>query len=102
MSSNKFGAIERLTPKQAAFVSEYLKNGGNATEAYKKAGYNVTTDNSAAVNAARLLRTSKITRAIAKRQAERNERMQLEEDFELKKAIDILEKCSEPQQVYNF
>ena len=38
MSSNKFGAIERLTPKQAAFVSEYLKNGGNATEAYKKAG----------------------------------------------------------------
>lgn len=102
MSSTKFGTIERLTPKQAAFVSEYLKNGGNATEAYKKAGYNVTTDNSAAVNAARLLRTSKITRAIEKRQAERNERMQLEEDFELKKAVEILEKCSEPQQVYNF
>lgn len=102
MSSTKFGTIERLTPRQAAFVSEYLKNGGNATEAYKQAGYNVTTDNSAAVNAARLLRTSKIARAISKRQTERNERMQLEEDFELKKAVEILEKCAEPEQVYNF
>ena len=29
----------KLTPKQKAFADEYLKNGGNATEAARKAGY---------------------------------------------------------------
>lgn len=30
----------KLTPKQKAFAKEYVKNGGNATEAAKAAGYN--------------------------------------------------------------
>lgn len=102
MPGTKFGTIERLTARQAAFVSEYLKNGGNATEAYKKAGYASNRDEVIWANAARLLKTEKVARAISKRQAERNERMQLEEDFELKKAVEILEKCCEPEQVYNF
>lgn len=102
MPSHDFGEIERLTPKQASFVTEYLKTGGNATEAYKRSGYKASNDNVAGVQGARLLRTPRIARAIQKRQAERNERMQLEEDFELKKAIEILEKCATPEQVYNF
>ncbi|HFJ6796562.1 TPA: terminase small subunit, partial [Enterococcus faecium] len=28
-----------LTPKQKAFADEYIKNGGNATQAAIKAGY---------------------------------------------------------------
>lgn len=28
-----------LTPKQKAFADEYIKNGGNATDAARKAGY---------------------------------------------------------------
>ena len=30
---------EKLTPKQKAFAEEYVKNGGNGTEAARKAGY---------------------------------------------------------------
>lgn len=92
--------IEGLTQKQALFVSEYLKNGGNATQAYKTAGYKAKDDDSAAVQASRLLRNDKVARAIAERQKQRNERLQLEEDYELKQAIKILKMCSEPKQVY--
>lgn len=28
-----------LTPKQKAFADEYIKNGGNASDAARKAGY---------------------------------------------------------------
>ena len=49
----------KLTIKQEAFCLEYAGS-GNATEAYKKAGYSVESDNAAAVNANRLLRNAKI------------------------------------------
>ena len=32
-------AKKKLTPKQEAFATEYIKNGGNATQAAKDAGY---------------------------------------------------------------
>ena len=70
--------IDGLTQKQALFVSEYLKNGGNATQAYKSAGYKTKDDDSAAVQASRLLRNDKVSRAIAERQKQRNDRLQLE------------------------
>ncbi len=40
-----------LTPKQLAFVEEYLRNGGNAEEAYKKS-YDVTTTKRSTISAA--------------------------------------------------
>lgn len=92
--------IDGLTQKQALFVSEYLKNGGNATQAYLKAGYKAKDEKVACTAGTRLLRNVRISRAIAERQQQRNERLQLEEDFELKQAIKILKMCSEPKQVY--
>ena len=92
--------IDGLTQKQALFVSEYLKNGGNATQAYLKAGYKAKDEKVACTAGTRLLRNVRISRAIAERQKQRNERLQLEEDFELKQAIKILKMCSEPKQVY--
>lgn len=92
--------IDDLTQKQALFVSEYLKNGGNATQAYLKAGYKAKDEKVACTAGTRLLRNVRISRAIAERQKQRNERLQLEEDFELKQAIKILKMCSEPKQVY--
>lgn len=92
--------IDGLTQKQALFVSEYLKNGGNATQAYLKAGYKAKGEKVACTAGTRLLRNVRISRAIAERQKQRNERLQLEEDFELKQAIKILKMCSEPKQVY--
>ena len=34
---------DKLTPKQKAFADEYVKNGGNATQAAKVAGYSDNT-----------------------------------------------------------
>lgn len=92
--------IDGLTQKQALFVSEYLKNGGNATQAYLKAGYKAKDEKVACTAGTRLLRNVRISRAIAERQKQRNERLQLEEDYELKQAMKILKMCSEPKQVY--
>ena len=48
-----------LNPKQEAFCLHYAKT-GNATESYKKAGYNPKNDNSAGACARRMLLDSKI------------------------------------------
>ena len=43
---------------------------GNGTEAYKKAGYKVKSDNAAAVGAAKLLRKAKVQQCIAELRSE--------------------------------
>ena len=92
---------EKLTPKQQRFVTEYLRC-GNAAEAVREAGYNVKSDNAAKVQGSRLLTNANVFRAIERAQARRNDRLELEEDFELKKAIEIMKMCMEPKQVYDM
>ena len=58
-----------LNPKQEAFCLHYAKT-GNATESYKKAGYNPKNDNSAGANARRLLLNDKIKARLAELSAE--------------------------------
>lgn len=89
---------DKLTPKQHRFVSEYLRS-GNASEAAKAAGYS---EKYAAQNADKLLKNTKVARAIEKGQERRNDRLELEEDFELKKAIELLDMCMRPKHVYDF
>lgn len=48
-----------LTPKQEAFCMAYAKH-GNATQAYKDAGYSAKTEKAAGASAARLLRNVSI------------------------------------------
>lgn len=47
---------------------------GNGTEAYKKAGYKVKSDNAAAVGAAKLLRKAKVQKRIAELRSEMDSR----------------------------
>ena len=89
---------QKLTPKQQRFVSEYLKT-GNAGEAARRAGYS---EKYAAQNADKLLKSTNVARAIERAQERRNDRLELEEDFELKKAIEIMQMCMEPDHVYGF
>ena len=49
-----------LTPRREAFCMCYVKLGGNATQAYKDAGYRVKNDNSAAASASALLRNPNV------------------------------------------
>lgn len=53
-----------LTPKQKAFADEYIKNGGNASDAARKAGYK-----SYEVEGSRLLRNAKVSAYIAEKQS---------------------------------
>lgn len=89
---------EKLTPKQQRFVTEYLKC-GNAGIASRRAGYS---EKYAAQNADKLLKNTNIARAIERAQERRNDRLELEEDFELKKAIEIMQMCMRPDYVYGF
>lgn len=54
-----------LTPKQKAFTLEYIKNGGNASEAARKAGYK-----SYEVEGSRLIRNAKVSAYIAEKQSQ--------------------------------
>lgn len=51
--------MEGLTVRQEAFCMEYAKT-GNATEAYKQAGYKVRSDASAAAAAVQILKNIKV------------------------------------------
>lgn len=89
---------KKLTSKQQRFVSEYLQT-GNATEAAKRAGYSEKT---AFRIGAENLQKPAISRAIERAQERRNDRLELEEDFELKRAIELLDMCMKPKQVVDM
>lgn len=89
---------KKLTPKQQRFVSEYLQT-GNATEAAKRAGYSEKT---AFRIGAENLQKPAISRAIERAQERRNDRLELDEDFELKRAIELLDMCMKPKQVVDM
>ena len=66
---------------QENFCMEFVRC-GNATEAYKKAGYKVRSDNTAAVCAAKLLRNAKVQSRIA----------ELREELDSHKIMDAAER----------
>ena len=59
--------VKPLTMIQLAFVSAYLANGGNGTQAAKEAGYKCKSDNAYARQASDLLRQSHINGEISYR-----------------------------------
>lgn len=61
-------ASRKLSPKQEAFVREYLLS-GNATEAYKLAGYKVRSDHYAQTASSRLMLNDVVAARIAELQA---------------------------------
>lgn len=75
-----------LTPKQAAFVREYLID-LNATQAYIRAGY-AARGNAAEVSASQLLRNPKVAAEVAAAQAERAERTKVDSDWVLTRLAD--------------
>lgn len=68
-----------MTEKQKKFADEYLID-LNATRAYKAAYKSVKNDNSAAVNASKLLRNTKVAAYIEEKIAERSERTEIKQD----------------------
>lgn len=85
-----------LTPKQAAFVREYLID-LNGTQAAIRAGYSA---NAAEVEASRLLRNAKVAAAVAEAQAARAERCQVDADWVLKRWTAIVE--GDPNELIQY
>jgi phage terminase small subunit len=71
-----------LSKKQELFCKEYLVD-MNATQAYKRAGYSVKSDNAAAVEAFKLLRNPKIDIRIKELMDERSKRTEITADWVL-------------------
>lgn len=74
----------KLTEKQKRFGDEYLID-MNATRAYKAAGYSVKSDNAAAVEGHKLLRTPKVAEYIQDRQLAREQRTEITQDMVLQR-----------------
>lgn len=72
-----------MTPKQEAFVREYLID-LNASAAYRRAGY-AAKGNAAEVGAHQLLRNPKVAAAVAHAKAQRAERTQVDADWVLRR-----------------
>lgn len=64
----------KLTIKQKRFADEYLIS-GNATDAYKKAGYRYSSDSMASVEGHKLLRNPKVSEYINKRMEQLDDEM---------------------------
>jgi phage terminase small subunit len=75
-----------LTPKQRAFADEYILNGGNGTKAYLKVYKNVKNEETARVNASRLLTNANVANYIR----EKTEMTLLERGLLAQKAINHL------------
>ena len=76
MAKDEYG----LTSSQRAFADEYIRNKGNATQAYLFAYPHIKKENTAAVNASRLLRNAKVSKYIADRTKEILDKQKMGQD----------------------
>lgn len=81
--------MARLTPRQAAFVREYLVD-LNATQAAIRAGYSEKTARS---QGARLLADANIRQAVTEAQEKRSERTEITADYVLSNLKEVVERC---------
>jgi phage terminase small subunit len=84
-----------LSQKQQRFVEEYLLD-LNATQAYKRAGYKVKSDDVARAAAARLLATVSVQEAVLAAQSVRSERVQIDAAWVVEKLRENAAKAMNP------
>lgn len=78
-----------LTPKQQAFVAEYLVD-LNGSAAARRAGYSAK---NADKIASELLGKTRVREAIAAAMEERSKRVEIDADYVLKNLLEIVERC---------
>jgi Pyruvate/2-oxoacid:ferredoxin oxidoreductase gamma subunit len=91
------GAQHALTQKQLRFVQEYLLD-CNATAAYKRAGYQVTSDTAAQAAASRLLKNPKVAEAIDVAKKARGDRTEITIDFVVQETLANYRRCVEAEE----
>lgn len=88
-------AEPKLTPKQQAFVAEYLID-LNATQAAIRAGYSEKTANE---QGSRLLANVSVQAAIQEAMDKRSEKVEITQDYVLKTIKETIERCSQKQPI---
>lgn len=78
-----------LTPKQQAFVAEYLVD-LNGAAAARRAGYSAS---NADKIASELLGKTRVREALAAAMEERSKRVEIDSDYVLKNLLEIVERC---------
>ncbi|HSW53269.1 MAG TPA: terminase small subunit [Sulfuricaulis sp.] len=86
---------EKLLPKRAAFVEEYLVD-FNGTQAAIRAGYSKHTANE---QAARLLADASVIRAVSRAVEKRSRRTEITQDYVLSVIRDTVERCRQAEPV---
>ena len=88
---------QNLTPKQQLFVEVYLDT-NNAVQAYKDAGYSISTENVMNSSASRMLRNVNISQVIAKsrsnnlaKQAKKREKIDINETWLINRYLDVID-----------
>ena len=80
-----------MNDKHKDFVLKYLENGKNGTQAYRAIYPNVKTDESAAVNATKLLKNAKVREMIDIEQAKTAEKMLIKREDIINKILRIVD-----------
>jgi phage terminase small subunit len=83
---------KELTGKQELFCEEYIID-LNATKAYKRAGYEVANDNSAAVQGSRLIRNVKVHARIGELMEERSKKLLIDAYHVMQTLVEINSRC---------
>ena len=89
---------QKLTPKQARFVAEYLVD-LNATQAAIRAGYSRKTADSIGLQ---LLRKTQVALAIQKAQEDRARRVELTQDEIIRDIMDVRDRCMQRAPVVDM
>ena len=87
-----------LTPKQAAFVREYLID-HNGTQAAIRAGYS---KNGAEVTASQLLRNPKVAQAIKAGEAKLEKKVEITKEKIVERLNTVAERCMSETPVYDL
>lgn len=84
--------MSNLSKRHIKFIDEYFANGMNGTRAYMSVYKNVT-EESANVNASRLLATDKVKAEVARRQAITAAKFEIKKEDLMKDLIEIKNSC---------
>jgi len=90
--------MAKLTPKQEQFCQEYLID-LNATQAAIRAGYS---EDSAGVEGCRLLKNANVYARVKELQADRLEKLQINQDWVLLRLMQISDRCMQQEEVKEF
>lgn len=86
-----------MTPKQEAFVREYLID-LNGTQAAIRAGYSAKT---AEVQASRLLSNAKVAATVQAAMDKRAERTEITADYVLESIVSTMERCKQVEPIFD-